>query len=39
MHYLVASNYFSFVTRQNVLHKIQPFFIFRSSLPTFIVQR
>jgi len=28
MHYLVAWNYFTFVTGQNVLHKIQPFFSF-----------
>ena len=39
MHYLVAWNYFTFVTAQNVLHKIQHFFIFRSSLSTFLVHR
>ena len=39
MHYLVAWNYFTFVTGQNVLHKIQHFFIFRSSLSTFLVHR
>ena len=39
MHYLVAWNYFTFVTGQNVLHKIQYFFIFRSRLSTFLVHR
>ena len=28
MHYLVAWNYITFVTGQNVLHNIQPFFLF-----------
>ena len=29
MHYLVASNDFTFVTGQNVFHKIQPLFYFQ----------